>query len=214
VRFPADDPSKVETFHAGLVVRALALDSKANVWVASNVSRDFPVPKVPQGASIMLQFELMGVAAYAYPKSTGVINMIRPDGVQPSPDGFTGGGAVDIPWGLNIDGNDDVWVGNIGPVNNGVVLMAGVDTKGHPAGTKAGDVLHVFRSGSIQLLSDVSIDPAGDVWAANNWNLPKAAMASSFDPRFSTWGGGSGLTVIYGAAAPVKPPRIGVVKGY
>jgi len=130
VRFPADDPTKVETFHAGLVVRALALDSKANVWVASNVSRDFPVPKVPKGASIMLQFELMGVAAYAYPKSTGVINMIRPDGVQPSPDGFTGGGAVDIPWGLNIDGNDDVWAGNIGPVINGVVLMAGVDTKG------------------------------------------------------------------------------------
>ena len=144
VRFPADDPSKVETFHAGLVVRALALDSKANVWVASNVSRDFPVPKVPKGASIMLQFELTGVAAYAYPKSTGVINMIRPDGVQPSPDGFTGGGAVDIPWGLNLDGNDDVWAGNIGPVTNGVVLLAGADTKGHPAGTKTGDLIHLF----------------------------------------------------------------------
>ncbi len=214
VRFPADDPSKAESFPAGLVVRALAMDSKANVWVASNVSRDFPLPKVPEGASIMLQFQLMGAAAFAYPKSTGVINLIRPDGVQPSPDGFTGGGEVDIPWGLNIDGNDDVWVGNIGPVNNGVVLMAGVDTKGHPPGTKTGDVLHVFRSGSIQLLTDVAIDPAGDVWAANNWNLPKAAMASGPDPRFSTWGGGSGLTVIYGAAAPVKPPRIGPARAY
>ena len=214
VRFPADDPSKVETFHAGLVVRALALDSKANVWVASNVSPDFPIPKVPEGASIMLQFQLLGAAAYAYPKSTGVINMIRPDGVQPSPGGFTGGGAVDIPWGLNIDGNDDVWAGNIGPWQNGVVLMAGADTKGHPAGTKTGDVIHVFRSGSIQLLTDTSIDPAGNVWAANNWNLPKAAMESSPDPRFSTWGGGSGLTVIDGVAAPVKPPRIGLVKGY
>ena len=60
VRFPADDPTKVESFQAGLVVRALALDSKANVWVASNVSRDFPLPKVPKGASIMLQFELIG----------------------------------------------------------------------------------------------------------------------------------------------------------
>ena len=214
VRFPADDPTKVETFHEGLSVRALAMDSKANVWVASNVSRDFPVPKVPKGASIMLQFQLMGAAAFAYPKSTGVISMIRPDGVRPAPDGFSGGGAVDIPWGLNIDGNDDVWIGNIGPVNNGVVLMAGVDTKGHPLGTKTGDVLHVFRSGSIQLLTDVAIDPAGDVWAANNWNHPKAAMASAPDPRFSTWGGGSGLTVIYGVAAPVKPPRMGVVKGY
>jgi hypothetical protein len=214
VRFPADDPTKVETFKAGLVVRALALDSKGNVWVASNVSLDFPLPKVPQGASIMLQFELMGAAAYAYPKATGVISMIQPDGVQPTPAGYTGNGAVDIPWGLNIDGNDDVWAGNIGPVNNGVVYMAGAGTKGHPAGTQTGDVLHVFKSGSIQLLTDTSIDPAGNLWAANNWNLYKQAMASSPDPRFSTWGGGSGLTVIYGVAAPVKPPRIGVVKHY
>src|SRR5271165_6858882 len=52
VRFPADDPSKVESFRAGISVRALALDSKNNVWVASNMSLDFPVPKVPDGASI------------------------------------------------------------------------------------------------------------------------------------------------------------------
>jgi hypothetical protein len=42
----------------------------------------------------------------------------------------------------------------------------------------------------------------------------REGMESSPDPRFSTWGGGSGLTVIYGAAAPVKPPRIGVVQRY
>jgi hypothetical protein len=214
VRFPADDPTKAESFNAGLVVRALALDSKGNVWAANNLSRDFPVPKVPKGASIMLQFEILGAAGMSYPKSTGVISVLRPDGSQPSPEGFNGGGAVDIPWGLNIDGNDDVWIGNFGPLHNGVVLMAGVDTKGHPASTKAGDVIHVFRSGSIQLVTDASIDPAGDVWAANNWNDPKAAMARAPDPRLSTWGGGSGLTVIYGVAAPVKPPRMGLVRRY
>jgi hypothetical protein len=214
VRFPADDPTKAESFNVGLVVRALALDSKGNVWVANNLSRDFPAPKVPKGASIMLQFEILGAAGMSYPKSTGVISMLRPDGSQPSREGFNGGGAVDIPWGLNIDGNDDVWIGNFGPLNNGVVLMAGVDTKGHPASTKAGDVIHVFRSGSIQLVTDASIDAAGDVWAANNWNDPKAAMARAPDPRLSTWGGGSGLTVIYGVAAPVKPPRMGIVKRY
>jgi hypothetical protein len=35
--------------------------------------------------------------------------MIRPDGTQLDPKGFTGGEAVDLPWGVNIDGNDDVW---------------------------------------------------------------------------------------------------------
>ena len=42
-------------------------------------------------------------------------NMIRPDGTQPAPMGFTGE-AMDIPWGLNLDGNDDVWVGNMSRV--------------------------------------------------------------------------------------------------
>src|SRR5262249_42242127 len=80
IRFPADDPSKVETFRAGLVVRALALDSKENVWVASNVSLDFPMPKVPEGTSIMEQFRLMGAAMLRDRKPTGVIHMTRPAG--------------------------------------------------------------------------------------------------------------------------------------
>ena len=217
VRFPADDPSKVESFRAGISVRALALDSKGNVWVASNMSLDFPPPVIPDGASIMEQFKIaaghMLKVLSSNPKMvTGVVNMIRPDGTQPAPTGFTGDKAVNVPWGLNIDGNDDVWIGNFW--GRGVVLMAGDDTKGHPAGTKTGDVIHLFQSGSIQMLTDVSIDPAGNVWAANNWNgLNGAASPDPFRPT-STWGGGSGITVIYGVAAPVKPPRMGKVHLY
>ena len=212
VRFPADDPTKAESFRAGISVRALALDSKGDVWVASNTSLDFPVPKVPDGASIMEQFRILGEAGLRYPKPTGVINMISPDGKQPVPAGFTGDGAVNIPWGLNLDGNDDVWIGNF--KGRGVVLMAGADTKGHPAGTKTGDVIHVFTGGSIQMLTDVSIDPAGNVWAANNWNAPDGAAGDPPAYPTSTWGGGSGFTVIYGVASPVKPPRMGIVHGY
>jgi hypothetical protein len=212
VRFPADDPSKVESFRAGISVRALALDSKGNLWVASSASLDFPVPKVPDGASIMEQFRIMGGAAMRYPKPTGVITMIRPDGTQPAPTGYNGGGAINVPWGLNIDGNDDVWIGLL--KGRGVVLMAGDGTKGHPADTKTGDVIHVFTSGSIQMLTDVAIDPAGNVWAANNWNNLDAVAAEKPAWATSTWGGGSGLTIIYGVAAPVKPPRMGQVRPY
>ncbi len=212
VRFPADDPSKVESFRTGLSVRGLALDSKSNVWVSNLLSLDFPAPRIPVGAPIMEQFALLAGAALHYPKPTGDINLIRPDGEQPAPEGFTGGGAVDIPWGLNIDGNDDVWIANLSPRTRAVVLMAGVDTKGHPAGVKTGDVIHSFKGGSIQMLTDVAIDAAGDVWAANNWNLPEAALGDPPIPATSTWGGGSGFTVIYGVAAPVKPPRIGKVR--
>jgi hypothetical protein len=216
VRFPANDPTKVESFRAGIGVRALALDSKENVWVASNMDLKTPQPKLPEGISIMEQFKLITQHMFKYvsgppPRPTGAVNMIRPDGSQPAPMGFTGE-AINIPWGLNVDGNDDVWVGNMW--GRSVTLLAGDDTKGHPAGTKAGDVIHVFQSGSIQMITDVSIDPAGNVWAANNWNSLEAAASPDPKRPTSTWGGGSGFTVIYGVAAPVQPPRMGKVRPY
>jgi hypothetical protein len=213
VRFPADDPSKVETFHCGIGVRALALDSKENVWVANNMDLKMPVPKIPANASIMEQFKLVTEAMLKYIMTppghiVGQVNMIRPDGTQPAPQGFTGPGES-IPWGINVDGNDDLWLGNMW--GRSAVLLAGDDTTGHPPGTKAGDTLHIFQSGSIQMVTDVAIDPAGDVWVANNWNLLDAAASPTPILPTSTWGGGSGFTVIYGVAAPVQPPRIGKV---
>ncbi len=216
VRFPMNDPSKAESFRAGIGVRALALDSKENVWVVSNMDLKTPQPKLPDGISIMEQFKLITAAMFKYvsgppARPTGAVNMIRPDGTQPAPMGFTGE-AINIPWGLNIDGNDDVWVGNMWA--RSVTLMAGDNTKGHAGGTKTGDVVHMFQSGSIQMITDVSIDPAGNVWAANNWNLLEAAAGENPARPTSTWGGGSGFTVIYGVAAPVKPPRMGKVRTY
>ncbi|MBV8451380.1 MAG: hypothetical protein JOZ29_03800, partial [Deltaproteobacteria bacterium] len=151
-------------------------------------------------------------AGLAYPKPTGIVSMIRPDGTQAAPGGYTGGGTVSVPWGLNIDGNGDVWVGNM--KNRSVLLMAGDGTKGHSPGTKTGDLIHMFTGGSIQMITDVAIDPAGDVWAANNWNSGEGATAENPAFAVSTWGGGSGVTVIYGVAAPVKPPRMGEVRTY
>jgi hypothetical protein len=210
VRFSASDPSKVESFRAGIGVRGVALDSKGNLWVASNMSLDFPPPTIPDGVSIMKQFQLAGqhlVKELPPGKATGVVNMIRPDGTQPAPMGFTGNNAINVPWGVSIDGNDDVWVGNFW--GRGVVLMAGAEPKGHPAGMMTGDVIHVFQGGNIQMLTDVVIDPAGNVWAANNWNFPPAVLDDVPAQPTSTWGGGSGFTVIYGVAAPVKAPLMG-----
>jgi hypothetical protein len=143
-------------------------------------------------------------------QSTGVINLIRPDGTQPAPTGFNGGGQINVPWGVSIDGNDDVWVANFW--GRGVALMAGAEPKGYPPGTKPGDVLHVFTGGTIQMLTDVVVDPAGNVWAANNWNSPQAAVYDTPPFPQSTWGGGSGFTVIYGAASPANAPLMGQVR--
>jgi hypothetical protein len=90
--------------------------------------------------------------------------------------------------------------------------MAGAKPKGHPMGTEPGDVVHVFTGGIVQLLTDVVIDPAGNIWTANNWNSPEAAVYDHPAHPISTWGGGSGFTVIYGVAAPVKAPLMGQVR--
>jgi len=213
VRFPADDPSKAESIPVGGVsVRGIALDSKGNVWTASLINLDFPPPVIPKGVPIMEQFQIAGLDIFGYDtptKPTGVIQMTRPDGTHPAPRGFSGL-PINVPWGLSIDGNDDVWAGNFS--GRGVLLMAGEDTKGHPAGVKMGDVIHQFQSGSIQMVTEVAVDPAGNVWAANNWNVQDGVMAYDPSRTISTWGGGSGITVIYGVAAPVKTPLMGAVR--
>ena len=63
------------------------------------------------------------------------------------------------------------------------------------------------------MLTDVVVDQAGNLWFANNWNLPQTVMQAKPDPAYSTWGGGSGVLVIYGIAKPVQVPLIGPVKG-
>lgn len=60
----------------------------------------------------MKLFELILVAlkkSEAEGKKTGVVSMIRPDGTQPVPEGFTGGGTMNAGWGIVVDGNDDVF---------------------------------------------------------------------------------------------------------
>ena len=63
---------------------------KENVWVASNWSLDFPVPKIPDGASIMEQFKIMAEAMLQYQthRATSAFNMIRPDGTQTDAEGL------------------------------------------------------------------------------------------------------------------------------
>ncbi len=93
LRFPADDPSKVETFKVGICARGVA---------ASVMSPDFPMPKIPAGVSIMEQFALILDALGKYEregKKTGIVSMIRPDGTQPAPEGFTGGGTTGVECG-------------------------------------------------------------------------------------------------------------------
>ena len=63
------------------------------------------------------------------------------------------------------------------------------------------------------MLTDVVVDQAGNLWCANNWNLPQTVMEAKPDPAYSTWGRGSGVVVVYGIAKPAQTPIAGPVSG-
>ena len=86
--------------------------------------------------------------------------------------------------------------------------------QGHAEGTKTGDLIHMFQSGSIQMVTDAVVDPAGNVWAANNWNVIDALGDENPVRPTSTWGGGDGIVAIYGVASPVKTPVMGQARPY
>ena len=218
---PAEKNTPVDRFILAGGGRGVALDSLGNCWVACNTSPDFPSTTPTDGVSIIEGFAL-GYPHLAqtvgHQRLTGSVFMIPFDAdpkdtldpvTQKSNLKAYGDGVLNAPWGISVDGNDDVWIANF--MGRGVSFMAGANPNGRTGTFTAGDMIHTIHSGSIQMLTDVVVDQAGNLWCANNWNLPQTVMQAIPDPAYSTWGGGSGVIVIYGIAKPVQTPVIGPV---
>lgn len=206
----------IERFKIAGGGRGVALDSKGNCWVACNTTPGFPSVKPTDGVSIIEGFAL------GYPhleqtlghkNKTGTVFMIpseaTPEEARSSNLTPYGDGELNAPWGVSIDGNDDVWVANF--MGKGLSFMAGASPNGRTENYDTGDVIHTITSGSIQMLTDVVVDQAGNLWGANNWNMPQTVMQGSPESIYSTWGGGSGVVVVYGVASPAKTPLVGPV---
>src|SRR5271166_1593791 len=101
----------------------------------------------------------------------------RPDGTVVGT--FDGGKSIDSPWGIAIDGNDNVWVANA--MGHSVTHLCGGRTANCPPGTKTGDPISPPGGyiGGLQIITDVAVDPAGNLWVANNWDMPEARLQGS-----------------------------------
>lgn len=124
--------------------------------------------------------------------------MGQPDGtVLPQ---FDAGKSIVGPWGIAIDGNDNVWVAN--SIGRSVTQLCGARPANRPPGTKTGDPISPPGGyiGGLQIITDVAVDPAGNLWVANNWDRPEQGFN-----RF----GGNGTVVFFGLAKPVRTPLIG-----
>jgi len=223
-RFPASDPASAEEIEVGFAPRAIAIDSQGNAWVANTVGHPGTLEKA---ALIRAKLEakaesLMGsmsaeervakewIDLYEildeYPG--GDISLIRPDGTVLGP--FDGGGSIIGPWGIVVDGNDNVWVAN--STGRSIAHLCGARTDACPPGFETGDAISPSTGfiGGLQIVTDLDVDPAGNIWVANNWDLPTEAGFEEDPPEaVSTRFGGNGAVVFFGMARPVRTPLIG-----
>jgi hypothetical protein len=214
-RFPASEPSKAEVFPTGgYSGKGLAIDSQGNVWITNTLGT---------GLDLLVKLKLLALKLtgrmgelhhvlfdyLAANPTLGSISMLRPDGTPAPGSPFHGGGAWGS-WAIVIDGNDQVWSSNFGGAS--ITHLCGVRTETCPPGMKTGDPISPpggYVGGGMQPLTDIAIDPAGNVWVADNWQRPETCFAPYASEAKSTLCGGNGLTVFYGMARPVAAPQIG-----
>jgi hypothetical protein len=218
-RFPASDPSKAQTFRTGISPGGMAVDSQGNVWVASHFGTAWR-HWIGLGRAVLTE-ELGGnwdpVLVHAMLAERpgpwgGAVVVLRPDGKQARPAVY--GHGIVVPWAIAIDGNDHIWVSNFSNPPDPIAELCGSRTETCPPGMKMGDPISPpggFVSGGMQMQVDLAIDPAGDVWVGNNWQMYQAALGR-VDEAQSTLGAGQGLVVFYGMAKPVRTPLIGPVQ--
>jgi hypothetical protein len=225
-RFPATDPGKAEHFEVGYAPRAVAIDSRGNAWVANTVGHPGTAEKLAfvedklKAKLESLEGSMSADDRYAqgwidlwgtlteYPG--GDVSMIRPDGTVLGP--YDAGKTMNGAWGVAIDGNDNVWVTN--SAGRSITQLCGVRTESCPPGLKTGDPISPSSGyiGGVQIITDVAVDPAGNVWVANNWNRVDEGFKKVPDEALSTRWGANGTVVFFGLAKPVRTPLIGPVK--
>src|SRR6266704_725938 len=160
--------------------------------------------------------------AWVASQGDSMMYAIRPDGMEIGH--FTGGG-MDGPWDTAIDGEDNVWVADFGPLEppsnfrGRLTKLWGVNA---PPGHNVGDPISpptgytVPSAGSEVLLHNgdplygpgappsfipmmrqtaVVIDQAGNIWSINNWK-------PDVDIDFGGNPGGDGIVIFLGLAAP------------
>ncbi|AMA57029.1 hypothetical protein BCCGELA001_12765 [Bradyrhizobium sp. CCGE-LA001] len=227
-RFPANDPGKAEELKVGYSPHAIAIDSQGNAWVANvlgepSIKEKLDLLRMKLRSSLESKLKPAGGGDETVEKFIalvriieefpgGSVSMIRPDGNHGTAPSFDGGGSISGPWGITVDGNDHVWVAN--GFGKTLTQLCGVRTETCPPGFKTGDPISPPKSGyagkGMQFLTGVVVDPAGNVWAANNIDLmDEVCLTKTPDETLSTRCGGNAFVVFFGLAKPVRTPVIG-----
>jgi hypothetical protein len=172
---------------AGIVrPMGIAVDSRGNMWVASSHLLDVPCP----GPVMLPPSSELG----------GSVALISSRGLPLTRSGFKGGGLT-VPWGISVDGDDNVWVGNF--AGKRVSQFCGTRPASCPPGIRTGDPISPDRTGygfdGLTRTTGLEPDPSGNLWVTNNWK----------EVPLQTNPGGYQIVIFVGIAAPIRTPVIG-----
>ena len=225
-RFPASDPGKAEEIEVGFSPHAIAIDSRGNAWVGNLIGHPGAMEKLAlvkqklEGKVEALEGSMSAddLAANMWvnlwdiisDNPGGDVSMITPDGTVHGP--FNAGGAITGPWGVAIDGNDNVWVAS--STSHSVTQLCGVRTETCPPGVKTGAPITPAEGyiGGLQIVAPIALDPAGNVWVGNGWNDTAAGFSKVPPEAQSTRFPAHTIVVFFGAAKPVRTPLLGPVR--
>jgi sugar lactone lactonase YvrE len=167
----------------------VVVDRRGYAWVSNSKWVVAPCPGVRTAKEV----------SESEPKGGGDVTLIKPGGKTP-PLKITGAGLTN-PWGITVDGDDNVWVANFG--GQRLSELCGSEIQNCPPGKQKTGAAISPKSGygfdGLVRNTGVIVDPSGNVWLANNWkNVP-----------IQTNPGGYQIVAYLGLAAPVASPAIG-----
>ena len=129
----------------------IAADTRGNMWIANSAAVDVPCPK-----------------GGIHSSGTPSVILIHADGVAAAAP-FTGGGLT-MPWGIAVDGNNNVWVANF--TGQHVSELCGVSHTDCRPGSGTGQPISPASGYGFDGLvrnTSVQVDPSGNLWITNNW---------------------------------------------
>ncbi|HEX3736963.1 MAG TPA: NHL repeat-containing protein [Solirubrobacterales bacterium] len=183
---PSGKPLSLATGGGLHLPLGIAVDDNGYMWVGNSTWVIAPCPGSPP---------VSGPG-----KGGGDVTLIKPDG-KIAPGNPIRGAGLKNPWGVAVDGDDQVWVANFS--GRRLSELCGTEPRNCPPGHRRVGAAISPKSGygfdGLVRNTGVAIDPSGNVWLANNWKVAS----------IQTNPGGYQIVAYLGLAAPVKSPQIG-----
>lgn len=182
----------------------IAADSEGNLWFAD---AGLPNPPCP---AVLSEDDVIGSDGSS--NTAAAVTLIRHLGEKREVTTFSK--TIDMPrdglrwpWGIAIDGNDNIWVANF--AGKRIMQLCGVKEQNCRPGVHTGEPFSLdsgYASDALKRVTGIQIDTSGNVWAVNNYEEIGLYPPGQENP------GGHEIVVFIGLAAPVKTPLLGPVQ--